>query len=73
MIVVDTEIQNILDKNVIERAHRIENDFVSNIFTRKKRDGTYMYRIILNLQTLNKDIEYHHFKNWKYKKCIVFS
>lgn len=24
VIVVDTEIQNILDKNVIERAHRVE-------------------------------------------------
>lgn len=60
MIVVDTEIQKLLDKNVIERANRVENDFIFNIFTRKKRDGTY--RLILNLQTLNKDIEYRHFK-----------
>lgn len=55
VIVVDTEIQKLLDKNVIERANRVENDFISNIFTTKKRDGTY--RLILNLQTLNKDIE----------------
>lgn len=58
--VVDTEIQKLLAKNVIERANRVENDFISNIFTRKKRDGTY--RLILNLQNLNKAIEYHHFK-----------
>lgn len=58
--VFDTEIRKLLDKNVIERANRVENDFISNIFTRKKRDGTY--RLILNLQNLNKDIEYHHFK-----------
>jgi hypothetical protein len=33
---------------------------VSNIFLRKKKDGTY--RMILNLKEYNKSIEKHHFK-----------
>ena len=58
--VIHMEIQKLLDKNVIEKTTRDDNDFISTIFTRKKRDGTF--RLILNLQHLNMDIEYHHFK-----------
>ena len=39
---------------------REEGDFISYIFTREKRDGSY--RIILNLKQLSKHIEYEHFK-----------
>ena len=39
---------------------REEGDFMSSIFTREKRDGSY--RMILNLKQLNKHIEYEHFK-----------
>ena len=38
---------------------REERDFMSSIFTREKRDGSY--RMILNLTQLNKHIEYEHF------------
>ena len=39
---------------------REEGDFMSSIFTRNKRDGSY--RMILNLKQLNKPTEYEHFK-----------
>ena len=38
---------------------REEDGFMSSIFTREKRDGSY--RMILNLKQLNKHIEYEHF------------
>jgi hypothetical protein len=59
-IVINNEIETLLNKCVIERVDKATDDYVSNIFTRRKRDGTY--RVILNLQHLNNDIEYHHFK-----------
>ena len=39
---------------------REKGDFMSSIFTRDKRDGSY--RMILNLKQLNKSNEYEHFK-----------
>lgn len=39
--VIDKEIKKLLDKKVIGKANRVENYFISNIFTRKKRDGTF--------------------------------
>ena len=38
-------------KGVIVNTTRALNDYVSNIFTRTKKDGSY--RMILNLQTFN--------------------
>ena len=39
---------------------REEGDFMSFIFTREKRDGSY--RMILNLKQLNKHIQCEYFK-----------
>jgi hypothetical protein len=54
------EIQNMLDKKVIEKTCLENVLFVSNIFTREKADGSL--RIILDLTELNEYITYHKFK-----------
>ena len=45
---------------VIEIAYHGQDEFVSNIFTRDKKDGSK--RMILNLVKLNQFIRYQHFK-----------
>ena len=57
---LDGEIEKLLNKGVIVKAHTVANQYVSNIFLREKKDGSY--RMILNLKGLNKLIEYHKFK-----------
>ena len=57
---IDREIIKLLDKGVIERTTHSENEFISNIFFRTKKDGSI--RLILNLRKLNEEVVYHHFK-----------
>ena len=57
---VQTEVTKLLDKGVLVGSSHEPDEFISNIFLRKKRDGTY--RMILNLKELNKFIVYQHFK-----------
>ena len=45
---------------MIERTINTNDDFVSNVFIRNKKNGSH--RLILNLINLNTFIEYHHFK-----------
>ena len=45
---------------MIERTINTNDDFVSNVFIRNKKNGSH--RLILNLINLNAFIEYHHFK-----------
>ena len=56
---VDGEINRLASLDVIELSDA-NNGFVSNIFTRPKKDGGY--RMILDLSDLNKCIDYQHFK-----------
>ena len=58
--VIDVEIQKLLDKEVISRCQHQENEVISSVFTRIKKDGTY--RMILNLKSLNTEVSYNHFK-----------
>ena len=58
--IIETEIEKLLNKGVIVRTDRETDDFISPIFLREKKDGSY--RMILNLKVLNKSIVYHHFK-----------
>ena len=58
--VIDGEISKLLLKGVIERTGHTGNGFVSNVFVRPKKDGTY--RMILNLKSLNEFLVYQHFK-----------
>ena len=59
--VISLEIKKLLKKGVIKQCEREEGDFVSTVFTRKKKDGINM-RTILNLKSLNEHVVYHHFK-----------
>ena len=49
--IINSEIQKLLDNGVIVQCDREPNDFVSTVFTRKKKDDSS--RTILNLKYLN--------------------
>ena len=49
-----------LSKGVIELTDLLNGDFLSTIFMRPKKDGSY--RLILNLKPLNGFVSYYHFK-----------
>jgi len=58
--IIDENIEDLLSKMVIEKAEFDEDQFISPIFLREKRNGEY--RLILNLKNLNAHIPYRHFK-----------
>ncbi|XP_061187368.1 uncharacterized protein LOC133195519 [Saccostrea echinata] len=61
MAIIDREINDLLEKNIIEPVTNYEEgEFISNIFMRPKKNGKF--RVILNLKQLNDCVEYHHFK-----------
>lgn len=57
---MEKEVTKLLDKKVIEKVMDSEDQVVSNIFGRLKKDGTT--RVILNLKEFNKQIDKIHFK-----------
>ena len=57
---IDSEVSELLRKGVIRKACHSAHEYVSPIFVVPKKDNKW--RTILNLKTLNKDVEYHHFK-----------
>ena len=60
-ILVDLELQKLLSKGVITRTHINPGDFVSNFFTRPKKDKNKV-RCLLNLKQVNKFCRKNHFK-----------
>ena len=58
--IIDGEIQQLLGKGVLEETDPTYGQYVSTIFLRKKKNGSY--RLILNLKGLNASIEYQHIK-----------
>lgn len=58
--IIELEILKLLDKNVVVEASHCEDEFISTIFTRPKKDGSH--RLILNLKRLNEHVHYEHFK-----------
>lgn len=44
----------------MEKASHSDDEYISIVFLRPKKDGKY--RVILNLKQLNENIEYAHFK-----------
>ena len=59
-LAIEIAITKLLNLSIIERTSHEVDEFISNIFTRPKKDGGH--RVILNLKKLNEDITYHHFK-----------
>ena len=57
---IDQQVSQFLDKGIIKKSSPVENQFISTIFLRPKKDGSF--RMILNLKELNKFVEYEHFK-----------
>lgn len=66
---IDEEIQRFLDCKIIEPVTVADADeYISNIFLRPKKDGSI--RIILNLRTFNKSMQFIHFKMETLKTAI---
>ena len=57
---IESEIQNLLEKRAIKKVPTKEGQILSNLFLKEKKDGGQ--RPILNLKRLNKLIPYLHFK-----------
>lgn len=67
-LIIQSEIDKFIKKGIIEEAYDTNHQYISNIFTRPKKDGSY--RVILNLKHLNCDIEHHHFKMETFRTTI---
>ena len=57
---ITQEIAKMLQKGAIMETSHTDGDFLSNIFLRPKKDGSF--RPIINLRRLNAFVAYHHFK-----------
>ena len=68
--IIDAEISDLLAKKIIERVTIFDEDeFISNIFVRPKKNGKF--RVIINLKHLNEFIEYNHFKMETFSAAIA--
>ena len=67
---VQQEIEKFLVKKIIQPAVETPFQYISNIFVRPKKDGSY--RVILNLKHLNTDIEHHHFKMDTFQTALTY-
>ena len=54
------KIAKLRSKEVLQLANHVPDSFISNVFIRPKKDGTF--RMILNLKPRNEFVDYHHFK-----------
>lgn len=57
---VKAQISKFLEKGIIVKSSHEEGEFISNIFLRPKKDGSFY--MILNLKDLNTFVCFHHFK-----------
>ena len=69
VVIIDKQIEKFLQTGVIETTTHCEGEYISNIFIRPKKDGSY--RLILNLKNLNQFVQYHHFKMENLKSAIT--
>jgi hypothetical protein len=57
---IDRHISKLLSKGAVEQCSPCQGQYISNVFLRPKKDGSY--RMILNLKELNEYVVYHKFK-----------
>ena len=69
VVIIDKQIEKFLQTGVIETTSHCKGEYISNIFIRPKKDGSY--RLILNLKNLNQFVQYHHFKMENLKSAIT--
>ena len=69
VVIIDKQIENFLQTGVIETTSHCKGEYISKIFIRPKKDGSY--RLILNLKNLNQFVQYHHFKMENLKSAIT--
>ncbi len=58
--IIENEIKKLLVKGVVIPSTHEPGEFISSIFLRCKKDGSY--RMILNLKQFNEFVQHHHFK-----------
>ena len=58
--IIDDGIEKLLQRNLTTRCDHEEREIISPIFLKKKFDGSF--RLILNLKSLNKNIEKQYFR-----------
>ena len=71
---VHSEIRKFIEKGIVQKVtfepnSNTESQFISTIFLRPKKDGTY--RVILNLKELNQFVGNYHFKMETLKSALT--
>ena len=57
---IDEEISKLLHKGILVHTKTSVDEFISNVFVREKKDGSF--RMILNLSDFNESVVYQQFK-----------
>lgn len=60
IVAINTEVEKRLQKDVIAATLHEKEEFISPIFIRPKKDGSF--RLIITLKRLNVHVEYQHYK-----------
>ena len=66
---IDNEVLALLDKGAIVESKNVPDQFISNLFLVKKKNGKF--RPVINLKGLNKFIKYFHFKQENLNSVIA--
>jgi len=67
--IIDSELATLQEKGVLKLSEKEPGEYISTIFTRPKKNGSY--RLILNLKKLNEDVDYFHFKMDTLHTCVA--
>lgn len=67
-LIMQQEINKLLEIHAIVETSREEQQILSPVFLRKNKTGDY--RMVLNLEKLNRHVPYHHFKMENFELAI---